>query len=117
MAVAVASLLIALVVPHHHHAGGICVAATECHVGQHGEGGADSRSAAPCIEKEAFIHAKKQATDNSLPATISPLLATQPEPAAATLRPGTRTAMAAGDAGETTPPMTAGQALRAPPAA
>lgn len=118
MAIAVMALLTALVVPHHHHRTGICVATTECHVGQHGHDGADNaRSAAPCIDKEAFIVAKKQTTGGRL-STIGTSLATATEAAPATAAlPATRLIRAACDDPTPTPPPAAGHGMRAPPCA
>lgn len=117
MAIAVMALLAALVVPHHHHRTGICVATTECHVGQHGHDGADSRGGAPCIDKEAFINAKKQTTSGRT-STICPGLATATE---ATIpqaeQPVTILLRVASDDPTPTPPPTAGHGMRAPPCA
>ncbi|MGN0029924.1 MAG: hypothetical protein ACI35Q_09395 [Marinilabiliaceae bacterium] len=117
MAVAVMALLTALVVPHHHHRTGICVATTECHVGQHGHDGADTRGGAPCIDKEAFINAKKQTTSGRT-STICPSLATATEAGHATAeQPITKLLRVASDDPTPTPPPTAGHGMRAPPAA
>lgn len=117
MAIAVVALLAALVVPHHHHRTGICVATTECHVGQHGHDGTDTRGAAPCIDKEAFIVAKKLTTGGRL-TTISPSLATATEAANPQAeRKATKLLRVAINDPTPTPPPAAGHGMRAPPCA
>lgn len=118
MAIAVMALLTALVVPHHHHRTGICVATTECHVGQHGHDGADNaRGGVPCIDKEAFIVAKKQ-TSSGRVSTICPSLATATEAAIPQAeRQATTLRRVAIDDPTPTPPPAAGHGMRAPPCA
>lgn len=117
MAVAVVALLAALVVPHHHHRWGICVATTECHAGQDEGHGADSRRGASCIDKEAFIHAKKLPS-GSTRATIGTCLATAQEATSATVaQPATELFRPEGDGPTPTPPPATNRGKRAPPRA
>lgn len=115
MAVAVVALLSALVLPHHHHAGHICLAKTEYHFCQHDGENSGETTSAPCIEKEAFVAAKKATTGTrtaiSTPWHAAPATAPAPE------RTTADKATATPDVALPKSPTTANHGLRAPPAA
>ncbi|MCQ7926440.1 hypothetical protein NP234_24995, partial [Salmonella enterica] len=116
MAVAVMALLSALVLPHHHHAGHICLAKTEYHFCQHDGESDSSAPGTPCIEKEAFVAAKKATATRSTTIAITPRHAAPTEAPAPDCAPAGK-ATATTDCALPTSPSTASHGLRAPPAA
>lgn len=118
MAVAGLALLMALVLPHHHHAGHICLAKTEYHFCQHDGESESSTTQAPCIEKEAFVAAKKASTATRTSTTTSSTpwhaaLISAPTPT----NEGAAKTTATTDCALPTSPIAANHGLRAPPMA